>query len=387
MRRDGPAGHIAFFGHNAKDAAVRRRAVAMQRAGFEVTGFMPRRGPAAEAPFALVDLGETEDNAYARRIGSVFSGARRALAQRDLLARADLFYARNLDMLAMALLLRRRGGFDVPVVYECLDVHHKLTGDGPAARLLRGIEGRLTAASDLLVVSSPRFEEEHFRRHYPGRYRHLLVENRLIAGDAYGPRPEAFPTPEPGKLRLGWFGNLRCRRSLELMKRLARAYPDRLEIVLRGYPALSVIPDLDGEIAPFANIAWHGRYRAPEDLARIYGEVDAVWAGDWYEAGHNSLWLLPNRIYEGGYFGVPALAPDGTQTARWLSDHGCGLLVPEPVEERLVEAVGALLADPAPLHARRAALAALPQEVFVEPPEMMRTMAAMARAARSGHQG
>ncbi|MBW6416926.1 glycosyltransferase [Celeribacter sp. PS-C1] len=376
--------HIAFFGHNAKDSAVRRRAIAMQRAGFDVTGFMPRRGEATPVPFDWVDLGETHDNDYVHRVKSIFTGAKTALAQRATLERADLFYARNLDMLATALRVRRLMKSSVPVVYECLDIHHRLAGDAISAKAFRQFEKRLVEASDLIVVSSPRFEEEHFRRYYPGRYHHMLIENRLIEGDAFGPRPEHALPHIPGRLRIGWFGNLRCRRSLELLKDLARHFPHAVEIVLRGYPALSVIPDLEGEIKDIPNITYHGRYKAPEDLNQIYGEVDLVWAGDWYEAGFNSLWLLPNRVYEGGYFGVPAFAPEGTQTAKWLHDHGIGLIVGDPVEKHFIPLVQHLLNDPSPMLELRRSLAALPRDTFVEPPAVMHEMAQRALAAHRG---
>lgn len=373
---------IAFFGHNCADAAVRRRAVAMGRAGFDVLGFMPRRGARpADLPFELVDLGETADNAYARRIGAIFRGARLASAHAPRLRAAGLIVARNLDMLAMAVLVKRRLKLRAPLVYECLDIHHKLSGTGAVSRALRGLEARLLAHCALVVTSSPRFETEHFARYYPGQYRHFLVENRLVEGDAFGPRPTAPRAPETGRLRLGWFGNLRCRRSLELMKTLARAYPDSLQIVLRGYPALSVIPDLAAEIAEIPNLTYLGRYRAPQDLEAIYADVDAVWAGDWYETGANSLWLLPNRIYEGGYFATPALVPDDCQTGAWVAERGAGLTLAEPIEHNLIAAVGALIADPAPLIAAQARLIALPRATFVEPPDLM---AALYDAAHQG---
>ncbi|MBU2888763.1 hypothetical protein [Celeribacter halophilus] len=375
--------HIAFFGHNAKDSAVRRRAIAMQRAGFKVTGLMPRRGAATPVPFDWVDLGETRDNDYIHRIKSIFTGANTALAQRDILEETDLFYARNLDMLALALKVRKRLGKTVPVVYECLDIHHKLAGTSLSARMFRQFEKRLVEESDLIVVSSPRFEEEHFRRYYKGQYRHMIIENRLIEGDAFGPRPVHELPLCAGRLRIGWFGNLRCRRSIELLKDLARHFPTGVDIVLRGYPALSVFPNLEDEISDYPNIVYHGRYRAPEDLNQIYSDVDLVWAGDWYEAGFNSLWLLPNRIYEGGYFGVPAFAPEGTQTAKWLHENGIGLIVSEPIEANFTPLIQRLLNDPSPLIELRRSLAALPRDTFVEPPEVMREM--VDRATSSYH--
>ncbi|MEL6680625.1 MAG: glycosyltransferase, partial [Pseudomonadota bacterium] len=368
---------VVYFGHNSGDAAVRRRVVSLERAGCSVTGFMPHREGAAPPAWENVDLGETRDNDYGHRVRSIFSGARVVSNHAERVAGADLMIARNLDMLALACLARRRLGSTVPLIYECLDVHHKLTGAGMASKALRALEARLLRNCALVVVSSPGFEREYFAKHHEGRYKAFLAENRLIEGDAFPPRP-GDAHPRSGPLRIGWFGNLRCSVSLDLLLGIAERFRDEVEIVLRGYPAPGVFPDFEGLLAGHANVTYHGRYKAPQDLEAIYADVDVVWAGDWYETGANSLWLLPNRIYEGGYFGTPALAPFGTETARWLADKDAGFLIDEPVGEALTTRVAALISDRGPIAAKRAALLALPRDVFVEGPGSVREMIAAA---------
>ncbi|UWQ21591.1 glycosyl transferase [Jannaschia sp. W003] len=385
MRGDPPAaGRVAYFGHNVGDAAVRRRVDALRRAGYEVLGLMPRRAGAAAPDWPHVDLGETRDNAYAARLAAIASGSRRAMEAADALRACDVILARNIDMLAMAHRVRRRLGLRVPVIYECLDIHYRLSGQGASGALLRLWERRLLRRTAATLISSPRFASEHFDRHHPGLAPPVLMENRLIEGGAFGPRPGAGAgdAPRPGgPLRLGWFGNLRCRRSLDLLKGLAAAFPRAVQVELRGYPAPGVFSDFEAELRPHPNIRFHGRYRAPEELGAIYAGIDLIWAGDWYEAGANSLWLLPNRIYEGGYFATPAIAPEGTETARWLRGTGGAFLLEGPVEPALHRLVADLVADPGPIAARRAALAALPRDRFVEGPEVI---AALIEGARAG---
>ena len=358
---------IAYFGHNAGDAAVRRRVVALQRDGFEVIGFMPRRGKIKEPPCRMIDLGETEDNAYLRRLLAIGNGTRKTLERKELLARCDVIIARNLDMLALAQLARWRAKLSMPIIYECLDIHTMLSGDGLKSRIMRRAEKALLKNTAMVVLSSPAFEREHFARYYPGRYKAFLVENRLIEGDEYGPRPVLRQgTRIPGRLRIGWYGNLRCARSLDLLLQLARTYPDRVEVHMCGYYAPGVFQDFESQIAPYDNVYFHGRYQAPQDLEEIYGEVDLVWAGDWYEDGANSLWLLPNRIYEGGYFGVPAMAPGETETARRLYETGGGFSVNAPHGPALAALIGQFLDDPAPIFEAHRRLLDLPETLFVE---------------------
>lgn len=358
---------VAFFAFDWGDAAVRRRVDGFALDGIAVDGFAMHRGRVERPAWVVADLGETWDNAYLHRVTSIVRGARRAVRERARLAAADVFLARNLDMLATAFLARRMAGLRTPVIYECLDIHRLMVREDRIGRGLRWAEGRMLEASAGVWVSSPAFLTEYFERHQAGRYRAELIENRMVPVAGLGPRPEEEPSDATRPLRLGWFGNLRCPRSLALMEALAARFPGRLEIVLRGYPALGEIPDFDARVAACSGIDYGGRYKAPEELGEIYGSVDLVWAGDFMDAGFNSAWLLPNRLYEGGWFACPPIAPAEAQTGKWVAAHGAGFTIAEPMEESLPALIEDLLEDRPRIAEAARALRALPDSTFVLP--------------------
>lgn len=364
--------NIAFFGHDVADAAIRRRVRALQADGFSVTGFMMRRREPLDQEWENVDLGQTRDGAFLQRIKQVFRGARIAAASGANLRSADMIYARNLDMLACAFLAKRYAGLKTPVVYECLDIHRLLCRKDPVGMLLRALEGWLLRKSRALVVSSPAFLTAHFDRYYPGAAKTFLIENRLAGGADYGVRHSNGKGDKPGHLTIGWVGNLRCSRSLDLLCQVAEKFQGRVRIDLHGVPALTEIPDFDARISIHENIVFHGRYRSPEDLPAIYAPLDVVWSGDFMEAGLNSVWLLPNRIYEGGYYCTPPIAPAETETGRWVAGHACGFPLAEPIEETLPALVAELLENPAPVGAYADVLQSLPEETFVQPAGFLR---------------
>lgn len=363
---------VAYFAFDRGDAATRRRVAAFREDGIAVDGFAMRRRDDDAPDWLAVDLGLTRDGAYTHRAAAILSGARRALRRRDLLARADMMLARNLDMLLIAGLVRALGGFRQPLVYECLDIHRLMVRPDAVGRLMRRAEGTMLARASALWVSSPAFLREYFEPYHGAllsRLKVTPVENRMAPapGLAPRPRPRGAPAPSQGPLRIGWFGNLRCARSLRLMELLAAAFPGRLEIVLRGYPALTEIPDFDARVAAASGIAYGGRYRAPEELGALYDSVDLVWAGDFMDAGFNSAWLLPNRLYEGGWFACPPIAPAASETGRWVAAKGCGFTIGEPIETALPALVSRLIDRPEEVRAARAALRALPEETFLAP--------------------
>lgn len=364
---------ISYFGHDSSDAAIRKRVHTFQKCGYDVQGFMNKRldGPAPE--WDNVELGETENGAYINRIWSVFRGASRAARYKQVLAASDLIVARNLDMLATAFLTKRLTGLKTPVLYECLDVHRLLCREDALGWIARKFEGAFLKRSRGVIVSSPAFVKQHFERRYGGTFQAYLVENRLSAAfaESVARRSASETKTDGGPLRLGWVGILRCQRTLDLMVRAAREFGDAIEIHVHGKPDKWSIPRFHETIAQIENISFHGPYKAPEGLPGIYNQLDLVWSGDFMEAGLNSKWLLPNRIYEGGYFSVPAIAPADTQTGTWIRETETGFVVPEPIESTLIDLLGDLIERREEIHTRRHRLLDLPDSVFVEPEGFM----------------
>lgn len=359
---------IAFFGHDAADAAVRRRAKSFSIDGLSVFGFTMRRNDDQQRSFPNVDLGQTYDGNFLQRIKQIFRGARIAAQPENGLAETDVIYARNLDMLACAFLAKRHAKLKTKVIYECLDVHRMLVRRDPIGMILRALERALLKRSAGLVVSSPAFLTHYFERYHNGLYTSALVENRLTERPSNQRTP---PVAKPGapdqKLRIGWVGILRCQRSMDLLCSLADKFGDQIEIKLHGKPARTEIPVFEPKIECRPNMTYHGPYSAPEDLSALYGGLDLVWAGDFMEAGYNSVWLLPNRIYEGGYFATPSICVAETETANWVMRKQAGCPVGEPLETELPALIERLIADRTPLDTAQKHLLAEPEDTFIQP--------------------
>lgn len=362
---------LAYFGHDSSDAAIIRRVASLKACGLQVHGFMMKRFDGPDPDWENISLGQTKNAAYLDRVLSVFKGTFRAARHKASLRDVDFILARNMDMLATAFLTKLLIGSKAPVIYECLDIHRLLCRSDFIGKVMRFIEGKLVARTTAVWVSSPAFLTHHFERHYRGQYRAFLLENRLPAAFARKIARPAKSTinrhADTGPIRLGWVGILRCKRSLDLMKRIADALGDKVEIKIHGKLGVWTETEFREAIAPHGNITFYGAYQAPRDLTQIYGGLDLIWSGDFMEAGFNSVWLLPNRIYEGGYFAVPAIAPAGTQTAAWISEKNAGFLVEEPLEESLVQLLEDLSEQKSLIAERQNELLSAPDTDLVEP--------------------
>ena len=317
----------------------------LKAGGARVTLAGFRRGANALAAVDGIDpieLGTTRDGRFGQRVAAVARARLSLPAKLSAVDRPDVIIARNLDMLAVANRAVGMFGGDVPVVYECLDIHRLLLRHDVVGRAMRASEAYLGRNTRLLITSSPAFVEHYFRRLSGLETPIMLLENKVLEfGDREIAQVAASKTPRSGgPWKIGWFGALRCRKSLELLSSFSRRMEGRFEIVLRGRPAYSEFDDFDGFIRNEPHMTFHGPYRSPEDLSEIYDAVDFTWAIDFFEEGQNSKWLLPNRLYEGCRYGRVPIAIRGTETARFLAVRGIGLLLDEAEPDNLVSLLG-----------------------------------------------
>ena len=336
---------ILYLVHNLSDPAVSRRVAMLEAGGAAVTlaGFRRGAAPDRAGGEAPIELGRTEDGRFAQRLASVAAAAIALAGKLRHVPRPDVIIGRNLEMLALANRARSVFGGDVPLVYECLDIHRLLLDAGPTGKAMRGAERRFGRDAALLITSSPAFVRDYFVRFGQSEAPVALLPNKVL--DLDGARtsgPQAAPPSAGEPWRIGWFGALRCRKSLDLLAAFTRRQEGRFEVMLRGRPAYREFADFDGFVAAEPHVRFAGPYRNPDDLAAIYGEVHFCWAMDFFEEGLNSAWLLPNRLYEGCRYGAVPIAMKGTETGRFLQDRRLGLLLEEPTVEALKAVLGGI---------------------------------------------
>lgn len=387
------AASLAYLVHDLDDAAVLRRVDLLAGEGFVVgLGGFRRNAEGVTGPggalrksvsgqtalgHGVLDLGRTMDARLGQRLVAVAKRMLSPGAMRDLCGSAPVIVARNLEMLALAWRIR------LPrqrLVYECLDIHRLMLGTGRKSRVMRWIERRLLARTDLVIVSSPAFARDYFATRQGRRERVLLVENKVPVERRAVSAAERH-IGDGAVWTIGWFGMLRCRKTLEQLGGLAASSGGRIKVVIAGIASPAEFPDFPAQVAAFPGLSYSGPFRQ-DDLASLYGMVDFVWAIDYFEEGLNSDWLLPNRLYEGLANGVPPIALKGVETGRWLQRHGVGLLVDDPVAE-LPDLLAELMASG---HGRmREAIANLPEHALYQTSaERREIVAAITGQARSG---
>jgi succinoglycan biosynthesis protein ExoL len=265
------------------------------------------------------------------RAWSVLWAALRAPVWARRAGGAKLILARNLEMLVLARILNLFFARSAKTAYEVLDIHRLMTKASLPGRALRRLE-RWMMRGSRLVVSSPAFLSNYFDRWGYEKGPILLLENKVFAPATATTRPRTAAKAPPW--RIGWYGVIRCRQSLQILTDLCRHAPGLVEVEIRGRPFYAELPDLQAQVDATPSMTFHGPYE-PGDLPSLYSDVHFAWAIDHYEDGLNSAWLLPNRLYESQFYGAVPIAEQDVETGAWLRERGAGLLLRDPAKELL----------------------------------------------------
>lgn len=338
---------IAYFAHNLNHADIPRRVEMLAQGGADVRMLGFRRGERPAAPpetppgAPVVELGRTRDAKLLARAGSVLKALVTLPTWIKAVEGRDVIVARNLEMLALAAAARRVAAPKARLVYECLDIHRLMSGKGAASAALRMLERFLLGRSDALMVSSPGFVREYFAKVTRDLPPVALVENKVGVTDAV-PEREAVAIPPGPPWRIGWFGVIRCRKSLDLLVEAARRHPGLFEVIIAGRPATDIVGDLSRELPEGCGVKFVGPFADEAALAELNRSVHFAWLVDFYEVGANSDWLLPNRLYRSVYYGAVPIALKEVETGHWLGGRGAGLLLDEVTPDTIVDLLAGL---------------------------------------------
>ena len=332
---------IVVFSHDLEDARFQKRLQTFVDAGFSVRWLAYDRARSRGAASPLLQslaglvLGETRDRQYFQRIYSMALSVTKLLTSSFLSDSDRIIYCINLDNLLVAALVASIRRLEVRIVYEVADIHPPLSRPSPVGAALRAIERWALRRTDLLVYTSEAFMSQFLLKIQRYRGPALLLENKIHPPPVAG-RASRQRAPDPnGHIVIGFFGQLKCRTSLELIRELAPAFPQKISFRLYGYPNHQVSEFFDDFLSNTPSVSYLGPYRYPADLDQMYSSVDLCWGFDFCSPAGNSKWCLANRLYEAGYYGVPILVEDGTAGGDYVLRLGSGWALKQPLRESL----------------------------------------------------
>jgi len=247
----------------------------------------------------------------------------------QLIATKDLVIVYTLDNFLLAWMAKYAARSNAKIIFFLMDIRQRFIGDSLFNQIVQRFMIFAFERSELVLVTS-RFYMEGYAAKYlkqlPPRW--LEIENKVYEKDVGRYESDEFTSVENDTLVIGYFGVIRCKRSLEILSRLCLQMQGKLRVVLRGM-FLHLDQGFIDEVVNQDHMEYLGDYRNPEDLRSVYESCDVVWGVYPFSANvaGNHLWAKTNRFYEASYFLKPLIVGKGTQDARFVKQHKTGYLV------------------------------------------------------------
>lgn len=268
-------------------------------------------------------LGNIQRENYKKRLFPIIKSV---LIIRKEIKEIDVVYTFGLDTFIIGWLATLFKRNKPKFVYEVGDIRAVFTKKGLISKFFRNAEKFILKRTDLLVVTSEAYIHGYFKGIQRfNKLNYHVIENKPELGlDVANVNIQKKVN---GKIRIGYFGVLRCPRSLEILKELIKRHGDKFELYIRGIVAEG--KDIINELRVMDNVKIEGEYKVPDDLPSMYNEIDIIWACYPYKGKEvgNWMWAKTTRFYEACYFKKPMITLEGTQDSHYVKEKGIGIVL------------------------------------------------------------
>jgi len=239
-----------------------------------------------------------------------------------------LYYYFGLDISMVGSLLSKK-----PYIYEESDLSHTYIRCSLTKWILERIDRYIIRHSYRTVLTSEGFYTYHFGNYYKNKPDNIfIIPNRLninILNFKYDGRR----TPTINNLRFAFVGGARFQSVFNFVKVFAKNFPEH-EFHFYGNPMINA--DKYFELGrKFSNIHFHGPFKNPIELPKIYHSIDLVLST--YDAFYDNVrFLEPNKLYEALYFEVPIIVSKNTYLAEKVKRLNVGFEINALDDEEII---------------------------------------------------
>ncbi len=304
---------MIFISNNWADAHQQTRLKALRQSGFQIDCLAVFRNYyPVKTDIIPKWIGKVNHASYAKRLKTYFFLIFQLI---KTLKSTQIIYVYGFDLAFVVVLFKVFSKGNIFIIYEIPDIREVLFSSGILGKSIRFFEKLTIPRINLLVATSPEFITEYFIKIRKIKLQDFRIIENKVHFDQLSEDFERQTKVISPKIKIGYFGVLRCRASLDCLILLASN--NQFDIVLQGIfmPSTS---DFETRIRHLENIKYLGPYQVPDDLSKIYNNVDIVWAAYPFSNNKvgNHLWARTNRFYESLFFHKPLILQKNSADAK-----------------------------------------------------------------------
>lgn len=305
---------MVFISNNWHDAHQQTRLNALSEFDLELECLgLERNCYKIVSRFRHTSLGTIQNGKYFNRF---FSYIRFLVLLPKATRSADFAYVIGFDLLLFTLLYRKLSFRKFNVIHEITDIRELFFSRTAMGQFVRRLEKLCMPSVDLLVVTSEEYITEYFTkwRSIPIK-QHLVIENKIHSNQRGS--SNNLPSSEEinSKIRIAYFGYLRCPASFECLLELADTH--LFDIILAGSLTEST-RHYATQLLHHKAVTFLSSYDGLHDMSDLYSQIDYVWAVYPYsfKKTGNHRWARTNRFYQSLFFRKPAIVQKDTADSR-----------------------------------------------------------------------
>ena len=262
--------------------------------------------------------GQLKNKKYAQRAFTFLRLLRLIYGQYGI-GRKDI-YVFGLDLRMLSFFL-----FNAKVDYEISDVIW-LYASKTKRKIFGRIDNFLAGKSRKVVFTTKSFYDTYYNKSVK-EDQVVIAENKL---ETYG-RVHPIEQMLLDKVRIAYIGAFRYKDIIESLIHTASGNQDLVLNFYGGTHGGSLMQTIDKATYDCQNIFYHGPFKNPDDLEKIYGENNLNFVV-YDNTLENEKVAMPNKFYESGFFNIPIVCATKTYVGQRVSEQGLGWTIDTDVK-------------------------------------------------------
>lgn len=302
---------FVFILSSLNDPHYRKRVEEFIENGYQVHvyGFKRKGQLLPKLPYDSTVLGEIEERNYSARL-NIYRYSIKSIASE---CKDKIVFYSSLDVAIFGRIYIKS-----PYIYEVCDLTELTIGNKIARNILSYVNKRVIEKSLKTIVTSEGFIE-YFGKELAGKF--YLIPNKIS--------PNIPPYVERNRklgdvIRIGFVGVIRFETVYRFIK-VCADYGRNIEVHLHGIYSEADEWAVRTKNIKADNIYYHGRFNNPEDLSKIYENIDILLCA--YTPSLGVMYAEPNKLYESIYFRCPIVVSENVFLGEKVKRLGVGYVI------------------------------------------------------------